>query len=148
MKVAHKDPQLSLKLELEKSVKLLLMFSISSSPELPVSPWPWKPGSTENCPVSWMSCGFAPKHSRVVSTEVMAATVVALVCVFFFAYFSPNLGDKVLPLTDIDFDDKVFNCLKSHKSGELNINYQYTSRNFNIRFLFFFFLRHRVSVKT
>lgn len=38
----------------------------------------------------------------------MAATEVALVCVFFFAYFSPNLGDKVLSLTDIDFDDKVF----------------------------------------
>ena len=38
----------------------------------------------------------------------MGAKVVALVRVFFFAYFSPNLGDKVLSLTDIDFDDKVF----------------------------------------
>ena len=48
------------------------------------------------------------KTKRVVSTEVMTATVVTLVSVFFFAYFSPNLGDKVLSLTDVDFDDKVF----------------------------------------
>lgn len=38
----------------------------------------------------------------------MATRVVVLVCLFFFAYFSPNLGDKVLSLTDVDFDDKVF----------------------------------------
>lgn len=48
------------------------------------------------------------KTKRVVSTEVMARSVVALVCVLFSAYFSPNLGDKVLSLTDVDFDDKVF----------------------------------------
>lgn len=40
-------------------------------------------------------------------TEVMATVAVA-VCVLFSVFISPNLGDKVLSLTDVDFDDKVF----------------------------------------
>ena len=39
-------------------------------------------------------------------TEVMASGVA--VCVLFSVFISPNLGDKVLSLTDVDFDDKVF----------------------------------------
>lgn len=76
--------------------------SISSSPEPLVSPWPSRPKTTANV------LRLRTKTKRVLSREVMASTAVALVCVLFSAYFSPNLGDKVLSLTDVDFDDKVF----------------------------------------
>ena len=85
----------------------LRTFSISSYPEPRVSPLLWRPGTTASCIVLDV-LRLRTKTKRVVSTEVMAGSILALFCVLFSAYFSPNLGDKVLSLTDIDFEDKVF----------------------------------------
>ena len=38
----------------------------------------------------------------------MAAGGEVLVWFLFFIHISPSVGDKVLSLTDVDFDDRVF----------------------------------------
>lgn len=57
-----------------------------------------------------LQCPAASHQNKTcLFTEVMATvSVVGLVCALFSVYISPNLGEKVLSLTDVDFDDKVF----------------------------------------